>query len=401
MPPNIAHKTWVEIDAEILRSNLRLLRQATGPACETIVVVKSDAYGHGARTVATIAAEEGISRFAVASVAEGEALRQAEIDGEIILLHPLMDFEVSAALNARLTPTVSSFEMAETLNGIATRTLGVHTEVNTGLNRLGIDWASAADEIQRIAALPRLRVDGVFTHFRAAGENDTASIDVQLERFQSVIDALRGRGVEAGLIHAASSHAVARVRESHLEGIRPGIIVYTGPGPQGARMENPEKRVLSPLSRMRGVMTVYSRVLMTRTVQAGEWVHYGSLYRAERDMNVAILPIGYGMGYPRSLSGRGEVIIAGHRVPIVGAIGMDMTIVGIDGLPRIKAGDVATIIGRHGAEEISVYDVARWAQTIPYEIVCRLGNALPRVIRKRESAVPTREPAKSGALPGA
>jgi alanine racemase len=376
------YKTWVEIDTGILRSNIRLLREAVGPDCQTILVVKSDAYGHGAHTVATVATAEGIARFAVASVAEGVALRKMEIPGEIVVLHPLLDFEIDAALRERLSPTVSDFEMARALSGHAKGTLDIHVEVNTGINRLGFDWIEAGAEIARIAALPNLRISGVFTHFRASRDGDSTSVETQMDRFDKVLKDLRDRNVAIGLVHAASSHAVARFRSSHLEGVRPGMIVYAGVGGPSASGTEAAIPVLSPLTRMGGVMTACCRVLMTRTVRKGEWIHYGDSFRAAKDMEVAVLPIGYGMGYPRSLSNNADVLLAGHRAPVVGVIGMDMTIVAIDGIPKIKAGDLATVLGVDGDETITVHELAHRAGTIPYEIVCRLGNALPRVVKE-------------------
>ncbi|MEW5875033.1 MAG: alanine racemase [Candidatus Zixiibacteriota bacterium] len=382
----ISYKTWVEIDTGVLRANLGLLREAVGPDCQTILVVKSDAYGHGAHTVASVAAEEGIRRFAVASVSEGVALRKMAVPGEIIILHPVMEFEVEAAIRDRLSPTVSDFTLAKTLSDHVRNTLGIQVEVNTGINRLGLDWKSAAEVITRIAALPNIRIEGVFTHFRASGDAGNGSVSTQMARFQGILEALRKRNIDIGLTHAASSHAVARYRSSHLDGVRPGMIIYAGVGESEASNAKPPDPIISPLGRMRGVMRAYSRVLMTRSVAAGEWIHYGDAFQAPRDMEVAVIAIGYGMGYPRSLSNNADMLLAGRRVPVVGVIGMDMTIVAIDGLPRILPGDIATIMGTDGDETITIHEVARRAGTIPYEIACRLGNALPRVVKETETA---------------
>jgi len=378
----ISYKTWVEIDTGVLRANLGLLREAVGPDCQTILVVKSDAYGHGAHTVASVAAEEGVGRFAVASVAEGVALRKMAVPGEIIVLHPVMEFEIEAAIRDRLSPTVSDFILAKTLSDRVHKPLGIHIEVNTGINRLGMDWKSAGDEIARIATLSNIRIEGVFTHFRASGEAENGSVTTQMARFQRVLDTLRQRRVDVGLTHAASSHAVARFRASHLDGVRPGMIIYAGVGVNTSGNVQTPGSVINPLGRMRGVMRAYSRVLMTRSVAAGEWIHYGDAFQAPRDMEVAVIAIGYGMGYPRSLSNNADILLAGRRVPVVGVIGMDMTIVAIDGLPRISPGDIATIMGTDGDETITIHELARRAGTIPYEIACRLGNALPRVVKE-------------------
>jgi alanine racemase len=374
-------KTWVEINTDTLRSNLRLLRKAIGPKRSVVLIVKSDAYGHGAETVAAQAYEEGVRHFGIANVSEGVILRRAGVAGEIILLHPPLEFEIDQALDAELSPTISSFETAAMISSRAIRkAIGVHIEINTGVNRLGLDSDTAAETIARIAALPRIKINGVFTHFRATDSRDTTSIQAQLDQFEKVVSDKRLKEIPLGLCHAASSHAVAHFPHSYLKAIRPGLIVYTGFN--GATAPSPAlaASLPDPLQQMRNVMSVYSRVLHTRRVAEGEWIHYGEMYRAPRSMNVAVVPIGYGMGFPRALSNKAEMLIHGHRVPVVGAVGMDMTIVATDKIPSVRTGDLVTVIGEDGGEHITAAELARHADTIPYEIVCRLGNALPRYV---------------------
>jgi alanine racemase len=382
-------KTWVEINTDTLRSNLRLLRKAIGSKRSIVLIVKSDAYGHGAETVAAHAYEEGVRYFGVANVSEGVILRRAGVAGEIILLHPPLEFEIDQALEAELSPTISSFETAAMISSRAMRNaVGVHVEINTGVNRLGLDAETAAETIARIAALPGIKINGVFTHFRTTDSRDTTSIQAQLDQFEKVISDNRLKGIPLGLCHAASSHAVAHFPHSYLKGIRPGLIVYTGfngtTAPSAASM--PE-----PLRQMKGVMSVYSRVLHTRRVAEGEWIHYGEMYSAPRAMNVAVVPIGYGMGYPRALSNKAEMLIHGHRVPVVGVIGMDMTMVATDEIPSVRTGDLVTVIGEDNGEHITAAELARHADTIPYEIVCRLGNALPRCVAGETGVLRTGE----------
>jgi alanine racemase len=390
MTDNILQKTWVEIDCDILRHNLRLLQQAIGPQRAIMLVVKSDAYGHGACTVANIAAGEGVHHFAVAAVAEGMALRRADINDEIILLHPPLDFEIEPTLEARLSPTISDVQTAFRLSERAAKqTVGVHIEINTGVNRLGLDWETALDTIARIAALPRLQIKGIFTHFRSSDGSDSASIRTQLERFQHVLSAVERKGIPVGLRHAAASLVAARFPDCHLDGIRPGLIVYTGAKGAGegtSRQQETPMRLLEPLEQTDSVMSVRTRVLHVRTVEAGEWIHYGESYRAPHRMTIAVLPIGYGMGYPRHLTNNADVLIHGKRVPVVGTVGMDMTIVAVDKIGPVSTGDVATVMGSDGQEEITAAELATRAGTIPYEILCSLGNSLPRcVVNERES----------------
>ncbi len=372
-------KTWVEINTDTLRSNLRLLQDVIGAGRSIVLIVKSDAYGHGAETTASHAYDTGVRHFGVANLAEGVALRRARIGGEIILLHPPMEFEIDQALEAELSPTISSFETAQLVSAHAMRNaVGVHIEVNTGVNRLGLDPETAAETITRIAALPKIKINGVFTHFRATDSRDTQSIQAQLEKFESIINDPRLKDISLGLCHAASSHAVAHFPNAYLKGIRPGMIVYTGCNGSPSASSQQIKNCDDALRQLNGVMSVYSRVLHTRRVAEGEWIHYGEMYRAPRDMNVAVIAIGYGMGFPRALSNKADLLIHGHRAPVVGAVGMDMTMVATDDIPSVRPGDLVTIIGCDGDECITANELAERAGTIPYEIVCRLGNALPR-----------------------
>lgn len=385
------HKTWVEIDANSLRHNIRSIWAAIGNERGIVLVVKSDAYGHGAQSIAEIAAGEGVDRFAVAAVAEGIYLRDAGITGEILLLHPPLDFEVEACIQAGLSPTVSSVANARLISDHADiGSVGVHVEINTGINRLGLDWQTAVSEVQEIAGLPNIAIRGVFTHFRGIDPSDSSSIDQQLQRFEKVVQGVRDAGIDPGLVHAASSHALSRFVQSHLGAVRPGMIIYGGLDPKSPITES-TNGAASHIQSMTGVMSVYSRVLHCRRVNAGEWIHYGETFQAKHPMNVAVVPIGYGMGYSRHFSNNADMLIHGRRVPIIGVVGMDMTVVDVTAIPNVAVGDHVTIMGRDGVESISSFELAERSGTIPYEVVCRLGNGLPRVlVNANESAARAR-----------
>jgi alanine racemase len=377
------HRTYAAIDTSALRSNLRILQKAVGPGRVVILVVKSDAYGHGAGTVAAIAAEEGISHFAVASVDEGIQLRRADVTGEILLLHPPSEFDFPAVSEWKLTPSISSEEDARLYSHLAgSRTLSIHIELNTGLSRLGLDWRTATESIGRIAALPKLKISGIYTHYRAHYSPVGDAIQEQSERFKHVLDGLQKLGIDPGLRHAASSYPAAyHHRTTLFDGIRVGIIAY------GALEPLPQ-----PVTGILPVMSVRSCVMLIRPVNAGEWVHYGDGFQAKRDMTIAVIPVGYGMGYTRHLSNSGEMIINGQRCPIVGVVGMDMTMLDVSALPGLKVGDPVTVLGRDGKDEITALDIAKKTGTIAYEIICRLGNGLPRYVVKSETEPKSSEP---------
>lgn len=385
MRSNSLHKTWVEIDNGILRANIRHLRRAIGAQREIIFVVKSDAYGHGAVNAAKVAASEGVTRFAVAGSHEGEELRAAGVTQEIILFHPPLAFEIEACLAAGLSPAISSLENAQLVSaGAAGHTVGLHIELNTGINRLGLDWNTAHQTIAEIAQLDNVRLSGLFTHFRATDPSDGHSIETQLERFNTVVRRVKEQGIDPGLCHAASSHAITRFADSHIAGVRPGMIMYIGANgsPQDGLTQ---PGIIAPITEMKGVMSVRAHVLHTRHVEAGEWIHYGEMFQAKQPMTVAVVPIGYGMGYSRHFSNNADMIVHGKRAPVVGAVGMDMTMIDVTHIPGVVTGDVVTIMGTDGDETISGFELAQKAGTIVYEIVCRLGSALPRIVTESQS----------------
>lgn len=375
------HQTFAEIDTTALRSNLQTLKKAIGPARKVILVVKSDAYGHGAGTVAAIATEQGVSHFAVASIDEGIQLRRADVPGEIILLHPPSDFDFPAVTDWKLTPSISSEENAALYSRLAgSHRIPVHVELNTGLSRLGLDWRTAVESIARITELPKISVTGIYTHYRAHYSPIGDAIQEQSERFRTVLDGLHKLGIDPGLRHAASSYPAAYHHGATLfDGIRVGIIAY------GAMEPLPQ-----PVTGILPVMSVRSCVMLLRKINAGDWVHYGDGYQASRDMTIAVIPIGYGMGFTRHLSNVGEMLIQGKRCPIVGVVGMDMTMLDVSALPSLQVGDAVTVLGRDSGDEITALELAKKTGTIAYEIVCRLGNGLPRyVVKSKPDQMPT------------
>ena len=397
MRSNSLHKTWVDIDNGILRANIRHLRKAIGDQREIIFVVKSDAYGHGAVNAAKVASAEGVKRFAVAGIHEGEELRAAGITGEIILFHPPQPFEVAACLDAGLSPAISALENAQLISENATgHTVGLHIELNTGINRLGLEWQTAHQTIGEIAQLPNVQINGLFTHFRATDPSDGRSIETQLDRFRTVVRRVKEQGINPGLCHAASSHAITRFADSHIEGVRPGMMMYIGANgsPQDGLTQ---PGIIAPIAEMKAVMSVRAHVLHVRRVEAGEWIHYGEMFKAKEPMIIAVIPIGYGMGYSRHFSNNADMLVRGKRAPVVGAVGMDMTMIDITKIPEVKAGDIVTIMGTDGAETVSGFELAQKAGTIVYEIVCRLGNALPRVIAESQTQRDSAETSRSKA----
>ncbi len=362
-------KFWVEIDLGALRCNIRAVQSYIGPKRDILFVVKSDAYGHGALEVVRAALAEGVESFGVATVAEALALREAKISETIILLQPPLPYEFGDVLAAGLQPSISDFATAQRLSALA---LGlpvhVHLELNTGMNRMGFDPATAIEEILRIAALPDINIAGIFTHFRPVDSNP-ADFDKPIRQYNSVLAEIAARGLPVPQRHAASSFSVLHCPEAFFDCIRPGLLLYGGFN----------GRLSAAGLQTKTVMSCHCRVLFTRRVKAGEWLHYGNTYQALQDMKVAIIAAGYGAGYPKSLSNVGEVLIDGRRAPICGVVGMDMTIVDVSAIGEVGTGDLVTLLGADGDDQITAVELAEKSNTIPYEILCRLGRNLPRI----------------------
>ncbi len=362
-------KFWVTIDLGALRRNIRHVQHHIGEGRRVLFVVKSDGYGHGAVEITRAALAEGISSFGVATLAEGCALRKAGIAEDIILLQPSLESELEEVIAAKLQPSLSDWDTAERLSALALgRPVKVHIELNTGMNRMGFAPEEAISIVPRIAQLPHLTIEGIYTHFRPVAGNAHTVIREQLTRFNDTVTALRDQGVYIPSLHAASSISVLHYPESFFDTVRPGLLLYggfNGDTPPGGPQTEP-------------LMSCRCRVLYVRRIQAGEWIHYGDVFQAPRAMTVAVIAAGYGAGYPRSLSGQGEVLIGGRRAPICGVVGMDMTIVDVSDIPDCHTGDEVVLLGEDGDDEITVTELARKAGTIPYEITCRLGRNLPR-----------------------
>ncbi len=358
--------TEATIDLGAIRHNVSSL--APGSA-ELMAVVKADAYGHGAAPVARAALESGAGWLGVALVEEGIELRRAGVQGPILVLTELPPGSEGEALEAELTPTLSSHDglrrLARGAQGMADRF--VHVKLDTGMHRAGLPWQDAEDFCRDVQAAG-FRIQGLWTHFATADEPENPFLDVQLERFRQAAAAVRVDGIDVPILHAANSAATMLRPDTHFDLVRVGIAMYgvpPGPSVQGAAAS------------LRPAMTVRSRVALTRRVAAGDAVSYGLTYRLERDATIATVPIGYADGYPRALSNRADVLIGGRRLRVAGTVTMDQLLVDCRD-DEVRTGDEVILLGRQGQEEITAAELADRAGTIGYEIVSRVGARVPR-----------------------
>lgn len=371
-------RTWAEISLPNLEHNYRALRALLPEGCRFLGVVKADAYGHGAVPVARKLEELGAEYLAVACLAEARELREAGVLTPILLLGYTPTDCAEELLRYGLTQTVYDLESARAFSAAAQaagRRLRIHVKADTGMSRLG--WlcneghrTEAADAIAAVCALPGLEAEGLFTHFADADGNEEYTMG-QFTRFLDARQALEALGVRFKICHCAASAAVLNYPCTHMDMVRPGIALYgyyPAPGLEGL-----DSSGLLP------VMALKTRVAAVRAVPAGTCVSYGCTARLERDSRLAVLPVGYGDGYPRLLSNRMEVLLRGRRCPVVGRICMDMCMVDVTDVPDAVPGDVAELYGREGLLE----QAAALAGTIPYELLCNVNPRVPRIYTGR------------------
>ena len=353
-------RTHTEIDLGAIRRNAEAIKAYTGK--QLIAVVKADAYGHG--VVPVIEALRAVADiFAVATIAEGVALRQAGIRDPILVLFSSIPEQAIQIVEHGLTPTIGDWEFADRLNDVASETVNVHVNINTGMNRSGVCWTEAGQFLRRLETLPRLNVEGVFTHFATADETDKRFVFVQLNRFSSVLEKITN-SIE--LIHVANSAAALAIPEAHFDAVRPGLSLYgIYPAP-----ERPIK--LEP------ALTWKTRIGWIGSISEGEGVSYGLRYKAPCETRVAMVQVGYGDGYPRAFSGIGEVLIGRVRRSIIGRVCMDVSVVRLESTDNVSIGDEVVLIGKQGDAEITVDEVAHRAGTIPYEILTQIGARVPK-----------------------
>lgn len=362
---------WAEVDAAAIEHNVGVVRAAVAPAA-LWAVVKADGYGHGAELAARAALRAGATGLCVALVQEGVALRRAGLAAPILVLSEQPPGELAAAVAAELTSTVYRVEQVACLAdaaaaaGVVHR---VHLKVDTGMHRVGCDPTDAVVVARAVAACPSLVLDGVFTHLALADEPTDPFTDLQLDRFDAVLDALGAAGLLPAVVHAANSAGgLAHPRARHSM-VRTGIALYgISPGPGVDHL----------VGELRPALALRARVSMVRRVAAGEGVSYGLRHRVATDTTLATVPIGYADGVPRRWSAMGgEVLIGGRRRPIVGVVTMDQLVVDV-GDDAVQVGDEVVLLGRQGDEEITAAQWARRLDTIGYEIVCAISHRIAR-----------------------
>ena len=372
--------TWAEIDLDAIARNARELKQHVGEQTELMAVVKANGYGHGAVPVAEKALDNGASRLAVHRMQEGVELRQAGITAPVLIMGYTLPAQAETIVRWNLTPTVNTLEQAQALSNSAShqgKVLPIHVKVDTGMGRFGLLPGEVVDFVQAMSQLPGLFIEGIYTHFALADAADKAYTLQQFEIYLEVVKKLEEAGFTIPIKHAANCAATLDLPETHLDMVRCGIALY------GLR---PSSEV-EPTIPLRPAMTLKSRLARVRTLPPGSSISYGCTYTTSEPTRVALVPFGYGDGYHRLISNRGQVLIRGQRAPIVGRVCMDQFVVKVSHIPDVQQDDEVVLLGRQGdpvlgiqdkCDEISAEEVATWAETINYEVTASI---LPRVTR--------------------
>ena len=380
-------RVCAEINLDAAAYNFRSMKNNLAEGTKIIAVVKTDGYGHGAVPIARMVEEyDYIWGFAVATAEEALLLRRADIQKPILILGFVFPDAYEDLVRHDIRPAVFTLQAARQLSEEAVRqekTVHVHMKVDTGMSRIGLtDDERGAGIVKEVSLLPNLKIEGLFTHFARADEKDKTSAKEQLDCYLRFVDLLEKQGIRIPVKHCANSAAILDMPETGLDQVRAGISIYG---------MYPSDQVERTRTELRPAMALKSFVTYVKEVEPGRQVSYGGTFTAKRPMRIATIPVGYGDGYPRNLSGRGYVLIQGQRVPILGRVCMDQMMVDVTGLDQVQADTEVILIGADGTERIWVEDLAEWGGGFHYEIVCNIGKRVPRVYRQHGKIVGTKD----------
>lgn len=358
------------IDLDAYAHNLGEVRRLVGGGCRVMAVVKADAYGHGLVPVAQRAEKEGVAMLGVATVPEGIALREAGIHIPVFVMVEAPREAIAAALEHDLRLTVSTVDSALHAGEIARRlntVARVHCKIDSGMGRQGFSLHNVVQDLVRVTHVPHVDMEAVWTHFANADRAGDTFTTHQLDLFKTLLHQLEAEGLPYGLVHAANSAAIIAQRGTHFDLVRPGLMTY-GVAP-----------LVRPGLTLRPVLRWETRVVLVRDYAPNATIGYGRTYTAGKGMRGALLPVGYGDGYRFALSNRAEVLIRGKRCPVRGSVCMDQIVVDITHVPGVSTGETAVLVGEDGGDCIRVEDLARWGETIPYEVTTCITRRVPRV----------------------
>jgi len=365
--------TWAEVNLDNLEHNFKQVKSLLSSQVKVLVTVKADAYGHGIVAVSKKLVSCGVDYLGVASIDEGIKLRKDGIGLPILILGLILKKDIQPVFKYELTPTICDKEMACLLNtkaGVLKKQIRLHIKVDTGMGRIGVLHDDAFKLVKDIDKLKNIAIEGIFTHFAFADLNREFTV-LQINLFKKLVEDLKECGVSIPLVHAANSAGLIDYKDSHFTMVRPGLVIY------GLHPKENLGIKLKP------VLSLKTRIVFIKEVPPGYGISYGSTYLTKRLTRIITLPVGYGDGYPRNLSSLAPVLVSGKRFVISGRICMDQIMVDVGRL-KPKIGDEVVLIGKQGDCKVTAEELAALSATIPYEIVCGLGDRIPRIYKDKQ-----------------
>lgn len=371
-------RVCAEIDLDHFEHNLDEIRRLKAVKTKVCAVIKADGYGHGAVPLARIMEKrDEIWGYAVATAEEAKELRRAGMKKPVLILGYVFPEDYKMLIRQEIRPAVYTLEMAGELSEEAVRAgkkARIHIKLDTGMSRIGFQCCEeSADLIAQIHQLPHIVIEGIFTHFAKADERDKTFTREQMKQYGKMISLLRERKIDIPIHHVSNSAGIVDLPGYNLDMVRAGIILYGLWPSDEVQKENID---LQPL------LTLKSHIVHVKDLEDGRTVSYGGTYRVNGTKRIATVPVGYGDGYPRSLSNRGYVLIHGQKAPICGRICMDQFMVDVTGMEGVKTGDQVILAGRDGDQEITLEELGELSGRFNYEFACDLGKRIPRVYIK-------------------
>ncbi len=380
--PDYCCRGYIEVDLDAIAGNVRKMKERLTPGTRIMGVIKTDGYGHGSVPIAAkLEKQDFMWGFAVATMEEAHELRLAGIRKPILILGYTFPYCYEQLAEEEIRPAVFRRDSLEQLEAAAKRTgrtIKTHIKVDTGMSRIGI----TPDEeglrlIEDLKKREGIEVEGIFTHFARADETDKSSAEEQLEVFSRFADMAEKRlGRPIPLKHCSNSASILEMRRADMDVVRAGIALYG---------MCPSEEVRGEALDLKPALSLYSRIVYLKTIHRGQSVSYGGTFTADRDMRIATIPLGYGDGYPRSLSGKGYVLICGKRAPILGRICMDQFMVDVSDIPEAEEGGRVVLLGSDGEACISAEELGKLSGRFNYELICDFGKRIPRIYRGEEN----------------
>lgn len=377
------NRVYAKIDLDAITYNMEQMKNRIGDGAQLIAVIKSDGYGHGSVPVAQLFENtDYVWGYATACLDEAEVLRNARIKKKILVLGCVFPDQYEELLRREIRSTVYMKETAYELSKLAStigKTAWIHIKIDTGMGRIGFPVTEkSADEIAEIAKLPNIRIEGMFTHFAKADETDKTFTKMQHKQFMKMVEMLKERDIEIPFLHCNNSAGIIDFPNMKHDVVRAGISLYG---------LYPSEEVEQKSVALKPAMELISHVTFVKEVEVGTPISYGGTYIAEKPMRIATVPVGYGDGYSRTLSNKGEVLIHGKRAKIVGRVCMDQFMIDVTDIDDVKFMDQVTLIGRDEDECITVEELSNLCGRFNYEFLCCLSKRIPRVYTKNGEIV--------------